>query len=275
MLKTLVVILGSLRGGEVAWKSLRRHVVEPFHADVALISPSVIPREFLQNVNASYVLDDGEDFAMQADTLAISASCEVNWKVVCKGNPSEVNSFAGGLDTKCGRDRPGSTGLILLLRWKLFEFLKNYRHYDRVIVTRSDFVYLCPFSNDFLSEPRLYIPKGEEYGGVTDRFIAGRYNDILEYARLGRDFFCHASYYERNAFKRLKYQNSESLIKYHLDTRGIPYTFFSRNMFTVRSRGDETRWSEGVSHPSLERMGLKLKYPDEYTGAKETCDLSA
>ena len=53
--------------------------------------------------------------------------------------------------------------------------------YDWVVLTRSDYTYLCSISKLDLQPDTIYIPYGEQYGGLTDRFaiFPSRLSDVV------------------------------------------------------------------------------------------------
>ena len=60
--------------------------------------------------------------------------------------------------------------------------------YDRFVVTRSDFVWLCPHPPLSILDPRsLWIPDGEHYGGVTNRHLVVSREDLIPAVSLIED----------------------------------------------------------------------------------------
>ena len=53
--------------------------------------------------------------------------------------------------------------------------------YDWVVLTRSDYTYLCSITKLDLQPDTIYIPYGEQYGGLTDRFaiFPSRLSDVV------------------------------------------------------------------------------------------------
>merc|ERR1711941_146319 len=68
----------------------------------------------------------------------------------------------------------GSGAIILYYRWVLKQiFIENtllFQNYSHIVLTRSDFYYVCPLKLNADNMWNIFIPSGEGYHGVTDRF---------------------------------------------------------------------------------------------------------
>ncbi len=75
-----------------------------------------------------------------------------------------------------GANRQGGAAAInIFLRWHLLQNLRRdgaLDHYDRIVMTRSDFRWLSPHPPlDILDPGSLWVPDGEHYGGIVDRHL--------------------------------------------------------------------------------------------------------
>jgi len=142
--------------------------------------------------------------------------------------------------------------------------------YDRFILTRSDHVYGCP-------HPKLedwnatYLPEGEDWGGVTDRYIICPRKDFLRAIDMKR-IICEADSWGPKLASK---DNFEQLLGAFLADQGITFARFPRNMFNIRVYGDPSRWSIGTDVQGLlSRYGVMVKYLAELQLTEQTCQLS-
>ncbi|WP_337660026.1 hypothetical protein [Anderseniella sp. Alg231-50] len=172
--------------------------------------------------------------------------------------------------------QPGSGGIILFFRVFLSRMLQQYGlldQYDRIIVTRSDFMFEVPHPPAELLDNRfIWIPDGEYYGGYTDRHISCPSCHILEVLSAA-DLFKEDP---DDVARRMKIGqwNVEKLLKEHFERAGLskwirimPYV-----MFAVREEGGHTSWSKGRYDAP---MGVYVKYPEELRKSKLAATLLA
>ena len=72
-----------------------------------------------------------------------------------------------------------------MVRWFLNERLLAdgiLEQYDRFVITRSDHYYECKhkFADLDLTNNKMYVPEGEDYGGYTDRHLVVSRENIYE-----------------------------------------------------------------------------------------------
>ena len=252
--KTLVILLGDARGGECTWDTLKRYVLDPMNADLALLfdhgpdeksHPLFKMAQFhwCESVNFKKIWDD------EANKAGIhNPAYEIN----------PIDNLHGSFD-----GRKGSGGIIVAFRKVLMKYEETIRRYDRVILTRSDFFYQCDHPNVIPRPDEVFVPYGEEYGGYTDRHAVfagqslGKVVDILEFTiRSG-----------------VLYKNVESVLKAYWESQNISVTQFHRTNFSVKLEDDQTRWAKGSNKVWINSPGLRLKYPKEYDNAQNNCDI--
>jgi hypothetical protein len=99
-----------------------------------------------------------------------------NWRAVAKH--SENGPFGGTIED------PVSSGAIQgISRWHLAETLKKLdllERYDRFIVTRTDQYHACVLPLDALDDTKIWVPTGEDWGGICDRFFVAGKDYILQ-----------------------------------------------------------------------------------------------
>ena len=173
---SLVIILGNLRGGEEAWKSLYKNVLDVNTADLALIlgpanstSNYHYPNSSLYT-RAKYVWNfhEYDDWADAIDLINGTSWRETHLPYFTRKRTGLLGGVKGHL---------GSGAIIFMIRWFLSQHLLGnpdiLNQYDRFVITRADHYYQC--QHDFrdldLSNNTVWIPQGEAYGGVTDRHL--------------------------------------------------------------------------------------------------------
>ena len=156
--RTLVVLLGNARGGEEAWASLYKNLLDPEKADLALAFGDTA--QPLGNISlkarAKHVWlfhepsDWGDLLDAAAEELAVDPQ---QWRLaMAKWKDSGLYGPAWLKD----KPTPGSGAIIFALRHLLLRHapaLDVLKSYDTVVFTRSDFFYLCAGAGTMRLEP--------------------------------------------------------------------------------------------------------------------------
>jgi nucleoside-diphosphate-sugar epimerase len=274
--RVLVVLIGQPRGGELAWKSLHRHLLLPNNAHLAtLLTPvSTNTSRTMLEAMAQWVWTVPEpadgDWGVWMDKAA--ALCPPddgrNWPELCGG----AHIWAGGFE-KCPRHKSMS-GVQLAYRWLLSQkimLFNLHQQYDYIILSRSDYLYLCDHPTVAVGNTSaVWVPQGEGYGGYTDRHLEAAAPKFLQAINITQEMVCNP----RQHRAMLRIDNIESLLAYFWRLTGIAVCLFPFGMFTVRAAGDPTSWSLGFEHTDLAPFGLKAKYPGEMGEAIASCRVS-
>ena len=325
--RTLVLVVGSLRGGEEAWESLFRNLVEPNgDVDVALSvgAPSTDP-ESMAAFNSSslrrrarwvWLTDEVKDWGAHLDALGGASTM---WRALLteqlrKSSKRQLgiagHAAFGGVrlagcaqcqrrctlgnretNMQCQRRCPlciGGTGVInYVLRWKArrkLEELALASNYTRLVITHADVFYACRLDLGTLTPPRnasspfsVYIPHGEDWYGLYDRFAVCTGARLLDCLRLVDPVILAPE-----AHVKLMTLSPEAFYHRRLRQLGAQVVRFPRTMFTVGTIASdgkaESGWGEnsvGMTHlPSKLAepvWGLHVKYSTEYYGALRTC----
>jgi len=246
--RTLVVTLGSLRGGERAWHSMYKHVLDENHADLAI----TISNDALETTNSSMV-----------------HRARYVWAHV------EYERWDDALDSIGGNGEwkpklPGSvwqSGIINhYLRWFVSNQIRQLNlteQYDRFVVTRTDQFYECAHHVLLFDPQFVWLPEGEDYlGGLEDRHLVASKDDIFKVLNTIEPVVRHPERYP-------SFTNPEQLLRFRFDEDSIRIKRFKRVMFLCAVPGDPTRWQhmEDGSVPE----GVHVKYLTEYEKAKQTC----
>lgn len=267
--KTLVILLGNARGGEDTWKTLYKNVLYPLKADLALLfDENYENNSLIQKAKYHWFHSLPDNLSDIYDDAAEKMNIDKNiWRQHAINN-KETGLYGGcklNIDNKLSK-LIGSGAIIFYFRNIL---LKNYinilKKYDTIILTRSDHYYLCEHPNFDTSNGKIFIPKGEDYGGITDRHIVFNPQDsvkvlnIINYLVIG-DKNKHFSNPEEALFYMFKDYGLESKINR-----------FDRMMFTVKTKNDTTSWRTDDEFKKFNK-DLLLKYPKEHEDSLITCN---
>ena len=163
----------------------------------------------------------------------------------------------------------GAAAILLVLRWFM---LNNIRAaaltetYDRFVITRSDFYFPCPHPPlQHLDQGSLWVPDGEDYGGICDRHLVVSAADLVASSNLIDDLLLHP-HQMREAMIRNVDWNIEQVLAFHLVRNGLATKVkrFPYVMFLVRAPGDPTAHS--VGYHSAE-VGMTVKQRTELNEA--------
>jgi hypothetical protein len=267
--RTMVVLLGNLRCGELAWESLYRNVLDVNSADLALVTQE--PREDLRTASlfrrAKYVwkVPYFDDWADALDQINGSAWREALFQVY---HPNSI--VLGGIG-----GRRGSGAIIFWLRWFLSERIRDLgwtEKYDRFIVTRNDHYYLCPHDLGSLDPSYLWLPTGQNYGGLSDRHLVVSSKDLLQALDILPPVLANPHNYKQLIGRRVA--NSERLLSLRWKEEGLfPLVRrFPRTMFICAMDGDISTLS--AIAPNETNEGVHLKYEEEYIDSVRNCNES-
>ncbi len=264
--KTLVIIIGNLRGGEKAWKTLCHHVLDVNDADLALMIGRSLHRTSSLYDRAKYLweVDEYEDWADAIDLIN-----GTSWRQRVPRYLYNESSILGGANMFGYR---GSGAVIFMFRWFLSQRIIEYNLtsiYNRFVVTRSDHYYLCHHNLSLLDPQYMWLPRSQNFGGVTDRHLVVNSSLLLPALDILPPFLEHPEDYA--SFASFKVGNPERLIHYRWKKMGIRELVrrFDRMMFTCAEWNDQTRWQ--TKSDSVVPEGVFLKYTKEYNLSHVTC----
>lgn len=177
------------------------------------------------------------------------------------------DQFMGGIKDPHNQ-HPGSAGILIFCRWFLLKnLIENnvINQYDRIIITRSDYIYKLPHSTlETLDKDNIWIPDCEDYHGFTDRHVVLSKQHVVAYLNILNNMITNSNLFFLNMFKKnIHYWNLEQLIKTNLDFNGALSAVrrFPYIMYTVRSVNGSTSWSIGHY---IKELGYCVKYTSEY-----------
>ncbi|CAB9524019.1 expressed unknown protein [Seminavis robusta] len=282
--KTLVIITGTLRGGEKTWNTLYENVLDLNQADLALLLGAKPEKEKNSSLyqRAKYLWEFPE-YSDWTDALNLITNNDTKWHVLLRhAFEVEQGTVGGGFYGGC-KGHPGSGAIIFWIRWYLSNIIKEHSlhlKYDRFVLTRSDHYYLCEHDLSELDPNEVWLPSGEAWWGFTDRHVVAPAHKFLDVLNILPPVLQNPNYYlhyrkynplvrKHNFVDYPSAVNPEMIIKMRWAEDGIIPQYFGRTMFTCGVKGDGTRW-RGMSGLRLEE-GVYLKYEDEYKEAHHTC----
>ena len=283
--RTLVIVTSQPRGGEAAWRSLQEHVLQSLNADLATFFTDKHQGTLLQSIAAhNWACPEYADWSFALDDIA--ATCgrsRQEWISAFCTSRLDKQWWLGGATPDCKQEGPQAAGLLWVYRWFVQQKIVQLRldeRYDYFVLTRPDQLYLCdhvPVTS--LDRSTLWVVEGENYGGWTDRHIVGHRDIFLKAMSATFRMFCNPKYYgdlihfyiDAGLAVNGDFMNIETLQKMMWQDMDVPVRTIPRSMFTVRHCQDPSRWSQGEEHASLQKYGLKVKYPDELQTARMNC----
>jgi hypothetical protein len=269
--KTLVVLLGNLRGGEEAWHSLYRHVLDVNQADLAILTAGLTPPVYrnaslFQRSKYVWNVPHYKDWADAFDLVNGTAWREKLLPIYDKAPDNMVLGPVSG--------HPGSGAIIFMLRWFLSQRIKEHgllKKYDRFIVTRNDHFYVCGHNISTMDEQYMWVPEGQDWGGITDRHLVSSNKHVLQALNILPPILQDPSRYR--ALLSAQDFNTEQLVLERWRQEGLHLETtvrrFGRVMFTCSIPGDALGWRNASQRVLAE--GVFSKYPLEYRKSRRTC----
>jgi hypothetical protein len=260
--RTLVIVLGQLRAHQLTWENFKQNVLGQLDADLAVCVPDDAffdrANPFYTNARFRWLVPDSPDLSDTFDHIRQQIGSSEDWRVLC-----DVKGLWLGKIPLSGQK--GAAAILYVLRWFMLRNIRTEgldRVYDRFVITRSDFFYACPHPPlECLTADRLWIPDGEDYGGLCDRHLVVSAEHLVASCDLIDDLLHHPRQL-RNAMIGNPHWNIEQIIAFHLSRNGLISRVerFPYIMFLVRATGDPTAWSVGDYVPDV---NMVVKYPSE------------
>ncbi|MFO1161101.1 MAG: hypothetical protein U1E60_19825 [Reyranellaceae bacterium] len=271
-MRTLVVTLGQLRAHQVTWANFKEKVLDQLSGDLAVCVGADdhldIANPFYRNARYRWVVPVQAALPRLFDRIQALLGVTMDWRM--------LGDIPG---TWLGRvmreEKPPGVAMPYLLRWFMLDNIRaaglDYV-YDRFVVTRSDYFYLCPHPPlECLEIDKLWLPDGEDYGGLMDKHL------VVSAAQLRRscnllDEILGKPDRMRNAMADSPSWNIEQAIHLHLETNGLLTKIrrFPYVMCLVRSPDDPTDRTAGTYIPDL---GITIRYPSEFNEASRYREL--
>jgi hypothetical protein len=265
--KTLVCVISQTREYDIVWDKFKQNILDVLNADLALcISVDDnydYNNPFWQTAKFKWTTHEYDNWidAFEYARLTEFPEHTDRWKNLLYNNDSQANWLSPI------NNAPGAGAILIFFRWLLLHHLRNDKvldQYDRFVITRSDFMYLCPHPPMELMDPKyVWVPDGEYHGGVTDRYAVLSRQNVEGYLSILKHIITNPDLmYQRVMMHTFK--NLEAAVKNTLDIEFGETTRYLGNfpyfMYSVRSKDTSTRWAPGYWN---EQLGYYVKYPDE------------
>lgn len=295
---SLVIIMGNLRGGEQAWQSLYKNVLDVNSGDLALIigeeqrqhnkqeeaagDEQLLSYPYNSSLykRAKYIwtFPEYEDWADAIDLIFTnnnsSKSQPHSWREThLPYFTKKRTGLLGGV-----KGYHGSGAIIFMIRWFLSQRLvEQSRHddvtilnqYERFVLTRADHYYQCPhdYQTLDLTNNTMWIPQGEAYGGYTDRHLIVSRDNILDALDIFPTLFQQTN---EQLQDWIAVGTPESILKRVWTSKGLHVRTMKRVMFTCATLFDTSRWKQPKGDvPGV--PGLLKKYESEYNQTQMNC----
>lgn len=302
---SLVIIMGNLRGGEQAWQSLYKNVLDVNSGDLALIigeeqkqyskqeAAGDVEEQLSYPYNSSlykrakyiWTFPEYEDWADAIDLIFINntATTITNSSKPHSWRETHLPYFTKKRTGLLGgvKGYYGSGAIIFMIRWFLSQRLVEQSHldnltilnqYERFVLTKADHYYQCPhdYQTLDLSNNTMWIPQGEAYGGYTDRHLIVSRDNILDALDIFPTLFQQT---KQQLQEWIAVGTPESILKRVWTSKGLNVRTMKRVMFTCATLLDTSRWKQPKGDvPGV--PGLLKKYESEYNQTQMNCPLS-
>jgi len=276
--RVLVCLLGKPRAHQLTFPSFKREVLDELNGDLALaltIDENFdYANPFWQHAKYRWTAPDFTDYG-EAFDLAQRWLCQQHnipapdWRLMLqiRGN------WQGAI--RSPDPSPSVSSILFFCRWLLLHGLQQdgvLDRYDRFVITRSDFVWLCPHPPlSILDRDAIWFPDGEHYGGLVDRHLVVSRADVVNCLNVIEDILLEPSqlYEELNYMqgRQLFQNNLEQFLAHHLHRKGLFHKvkMFPYVMYLARPVWEESpTWSRGHYEPAV---GHYVKYASEYRDA--------
>jgi hypothetical protein len=277
MERVLVCLLAKTRGHDVTFSSFKRHVLDELQADLAVAltidEKYDYANPYWQHAKYRWTSRDYDDYGDGFDFAQRSLCDERNlhptdWRPLLRLS----GPWAGRIrSTPATPPRTGASAILPFCRWLLLRGLQRdgvLDRYDRFVISRSDFVWLCPHPPlSILDREAVWVPDGQHWGGINDRHMVVSRADVESCLNGLEDMVLESD----RLYEEMKDQeewNEERFLAHHLRrkhlldrVRVFPYT-----MYTARSRHDDSpTYSSGRFEPTV---GHYIKYELEFRMAR-------
>ena len=262
--RTLVVLLGDLRCGEHAWESLYTNVLDVLLADLLVVTePSTnYPNASLlqRALQVAFLPKHYDDWSEALDLI------NSTWKDRVWPLYRPDNILLGGVG-----NTTGSGAIIFWYRWFVSQLLLEEHHYlhqyDYFVITRNDHYYACPLHIPLVDPDVLWIPEGEDYAGLSDRFLWVHRNHVLSALNILPPLLAHPERYPRS----LQKASTEQFLRHRFKEQGLltKVRRFPRTLYTCGLPQDGSRWA--TLQDNVDGLPIYYKYTTEYRSATATC----
>ena len=271
--RTLVIVLGNVRGGAPAWKSMIRELLDPNMADLALLigegDPANPPERTLLHDRAKYIwtVPEYDDWA---DAMEDIPDKPQDWRQRLFGMTNATRR--GNILLGAAHNISGSGTLVFMFRFYLSQKLVENNLlsiYNRFVVTRSDHYYLCTHDLSQLSNDYLWVPQGSDHYGICDRHFIASNKTILSALDILPPLVRNPEAYKEQVQTYPYNTERFLLLRWEQEKLRPLIQRFNRTLFLVASSKDNTRWKPKGKY--IKHLDVYLKYSQEYRLSSKSC----
>lgn len=242
----LVIMIGNPRGGEITWGTAYQNLININNADLAICFGKTADHSSSLYRKSNYIWEIEE---------------YINWRSYYEKYLHNFweKSLKLGIQMGPIDNHVGSAAIQFAIKHFLLYNYKNIiKKYEKIILTRSDHFY--PIADKLKSDDAIWIPEGEDYGGMCDRHVEF-HNKYLE------DVLDVFSFIDSSDGFDILYKNratnSEAVLYHMYRYKNLPIKRYPRTQFIVATSQDTTRWKK-ASVPLPGYDDLYIKYLSEY-----------
>ena len=274
MEKTLVCVICKTRAHQLTFRNFKRQVLDELNGDLALaltIDENYdYNNPFWQHAKYRWTAPDFSDYGEAFDQAQRCLCQEHNvpapdWRSMLRVK----GTWQGRIQSP--DPEPTHSSILLFCRWLLLHGLQQddvLERYDRFVITRSDFVWLCPHPPLSVLDPgTIWLPNGEHYGGINPRHWVLSQADVVNSLNVLEDILLRPI----QLYEEMKHRpawNEEQMLAHHFDRKGLLHKvkLFPCVMYLARTVGDTSpTWSPGSYEPAV---GHYVKYKNEFRAAQ-------
>ena len=248
MTKTLIIIPSQIRGGSKTFSNFKEYILNINNADLGLfISSDYEHNQYLDHAKYSFFLPEYHDHRQGLINELKFLSYDI---------PNSLTNKDILLDDY-------QISCIIHVYYKLFilRMLKENNlldKYDWFIINRSDLLHGKNIDVSLYNTNFIYIPDGEYYRGLPDRFSIIPRKYIENWLSIYNPFY----FSNIKKIKKGKRKISPEIMdKNNLDRNRIPYKLIDYTYISIRDCNEKTRNSMGKFNNELD---LYVKYNSEY-----------
>lgn len=248
--KTLVCVIGQVRASKLTWPSFKEYVLDVLGADLAMAVATGPRTEYHEHAKYIWEFDEPVDYAQSFDYVAGALGVKNNWRAVM----DVPGWWIGGMPAFIKLHPAGRAASLFFWRWWLWENLSVVADdYDTIIVTRTDFRWKHPHPTG-LDHQYVWVPDGEQYGGISDRHIITGRGNIEKVLRCVEALWCEPERVRSEMMATIgnKYiegiWNFEEAHRFFVERAGLAplIRHFPTVMFSVRAPDGATSWTQGA-----------------------------
>lgn len=272
--RVLVCVLASTRAHQLTFSTFKRQVLDELNADLAValaINENYdYANGFWQHAKYRWTAPDFSDYGDAFD-LAQRWLCQSHnvaapdWRIMLQVK----GIWQGGI--RALEPQRTASSILPFCRWLLLNGLEQDQfldRYDRFVITRSDFVWLCPHPPlSILDQDAIWVPDGQNWWGLADRHLVVSRANVVDCLNVLEDILLHP----KQLYEEMKHHsdwNNEQFLAHHFKRKGLLHKVrrFPYVMYTARSKYDfSPTHSPGRYEPVV---GHYVKYPGEFRVAR-------